>query len=194
MRTLRFVALTLAASAALSVTLAAAQVRGMVGAGLGVPVGNFASTNGGGNAEAGGGTVMAGVEWLPAGRHLGLRVDGAWNRFCTSSCDEAGGNLDIRYRFLNANLNGVVELPLSGTALLPYLTAGFGVYNYRLEGNDVPSGLDSQTDVGANAGLGARYRISRVMLFAEGRFHNVFSKNSDIQYIPIMVGATLDLR
>jgi hypothetical protein len=193
MRTLRFVALALAASAALSVTVAAAQVRGLVGAGLGVPVGDFASSDGR-NAEAGGGTVMAGAEWLPAGRHLGVRVDGAWNRFCTASCDAAGANLDVHYRFLNANLNGVLELPVGGTALLPYLTAGIGVYDYKLEGDDAPAGLGSQTDVGANAGLGARYRISRVMLFVEGRFHNVFANNSDIQYIPVMVGATLDLR
>jgi hypothetical protein len=67
------------------------------------------------------------------------------------------------------------------------------VYNYRLEGNDVPEGLDSQTDVGANAGLGAMYRLGQVNLFAEGRYHHIFAENSDIQYIPIMVGAKLDL-
>jgi hypothetical protein len=193
MRTLRCAGLVLAAVAALAVTDGAAQVRGLLGVGLGVPVGNFASTDNGGNADAGGGTALAGLEWLPEGRTLGLRVDGAYNRFCTSVCDDAGGNLDVRYRFLNANLNGLLELPLANSAFRPYLTGGFGVYNYRLEGNDVPEGLDSQTDVGANAGLGAMYRLGQVNLFAEGRYHHIFAENSDIQYIPIMVGAKLDL-
>jgi len=193
MRTLRCAGLVLVAVAALAATDAAAQVRGMLGVGLGVPVGNFASTNDGGNAEAGGGTALAGVEWLPEGRTLGLRLDGIYNRFCTSACDEAGGNLDIRYRFLNANLNGLLELPLANSAFRPYLTGGFGVYNYRLEGNDAPEGLDSQTDVGVNAGIGAMYRLGQVNLFAEGRYHHIFAENSDIQYIPILVGAKVDL-
>ena len=193
MRTLRCAGLVLVAAAALAATDAAAQVRGVLGVGLGVPVGNFASTNDGGNAEAGGGTALAGVEWLPEGRTLGLRLDGIYNRFCTSACDEAGGNLDIRYRFLNANLNGLLELPLANSAFRPYLTGGFGVYNYRLEGNDAPEGLDSQTDVGVNAGIGAMYRLGQVNLFAEGRYHHIFAENSDIQYIPILVGAKVDL-
>ena len=193
MRTLREAGLVLAAVAALAVTDSAAQVRGLLGAGLGVPVGNFASTEDGGNAEAGGGTALAGVEWLPEGRTLGLRLDGAYNRFCTSACDEGGGNLDLRYRFLNANLNGLLELPLGNSALRPYLTGGVGVYNYGIEGDDAPDGLDSQTDMGANAGLGAMYRLGQVNLFAEGRYHHVFAENRDIQYIPIMLGVKLDL-
>ena len=193
MKTLRVAGLVLAAMATLAVQDGATQMRGLLGVGLGVPVGNFASTDDGGNAEAGGGTALAGLEWLPEGRTLGLRVDGAYNRFCTSACDEAGGNLDVRYRFLNANLNGLLELPLGASAFRPYLTGGVGVYNYRLEGNDAPEGLDSQTDFGANAGLGATYRLGQVNLFAEGRYHHVFAENSDIQYIPIMVGVKLDL-
>ena len=45
MKTLRLFSLVLAASAALMVSNASAQVRGLVGAGLGVPVGDFASAN-----------------------------------------------------------------------------------------------------------------------------------------------------
>jgi hypothetical protein len=193
MKTLRFVGLMLAASAMLTAT-AAAQVRGLVGVGLGIPVGNFASTNDGGNAEAGGGTALAGLEWLPEGRTYGLRLDGAYNRFCTSVCSQDGGNLDVRYRFLNANLSGLLEVPVGAEWFRPYLIAGFGVYNYRLEGNDVPDGLQSNTDVGINAGVGGVYRLGRVGLFAEGRFHYIFADSSDIEYIPVMVGAKIDLR
>jgi hypothetical protein len=68
------------------------------------------------------------------------------------------------------------------------------VYNYRLEGDNAPAGIDSHTDFGANAGVGALYRLGRVGLFAEGRYHHVFAGGSDIQYIPVLVGAKLDLQ
>jgi hypothetical protein len=172
-----------------------AQVRGIVGVGLSVPVGEFADEDGPG-AQSGGGTALAGVEWLPEGRRFGLRVDGAYNRFCTAACDDPGGDLDVRFRFLNANLSGIAELPLGTTNdVRAYALAGVGLYNYRLEGDDVPAGLDeSETDVGLNGGLGVTYRLGRVGLFAESRFHNVFTSEEDIQYIPILVGARVTLR
>ncbi len=176
-------------------TRAGAQVRGVVGVGLSVPVGEFADEDGIG-AQGGGGTALAGVEWLPAGRTFGLRLDGVYNRFCTAACDEEGADLDVRFRFLNANLSGIAELPLGGRAdLRPYVLAGIGLYNYRLEGDDVPASLDaSETDVGLSGGLGLTWAVGRVGLFAEGRFHNVFTSEDDVQYIPVLVGARVRLR
>ena len=195
MKRLVTVALVLAAAGTLLVSDAAAQARGVLGIGIGVPVGDFADETIGG-AQSGGGTALAGVEWLPRGGRLGVRVDGAYNRFCTSACDQVGGDLDVRYRFLNGNLNGLLEFPFGAEAnLRPYLIAGVGIYNYRLEGDDVPLGLDeSETDFGVNGGLGLTYALGRVGVFAEGRFHNVFTSESDLQYIPIVVGARIDLR
>lgn len=182
------------AAAALAVSDASAQARGIVGVGLGIPVGDFADDAGAG-AQSGGGTALVGLEWLPQSGTYGLRIDGAWNRFCTTACDAAGGDLDVRYRLLNANLNGLVELPLANRAVRPYVMAGAGVYNYKLEGDDVPAGADeSETDLGVNAGLGVTYSIGRVGVYAEGRFHNVFAAGDDLQYIPVMVGAKIDLR
>ena len=174
---------------------AVAQVRGVVGVGLSVPVGEFAD-EGGVGAQSGGGTALAGLEWLPEGRSFGLRLDGAYNRFCTAACDEAGGELDVRFRFLNANLSGIAELPMSGSAALrPYALAGVGLYNYKLEGDDVPDGFDaSETDFGVSGGLGVTWALGRVGLFAEGRFHNVFTSEEDVQYIPVLVGARVNLR
>ena len=187
--------MVLIAMAALLAGSASAQVRGVVGLGLSVPVGDFADDAGPG-AQAGGGTALAGVEWLPQGRSFGLRVDGAYNRFCTAACDEEGGDLDVRYRFLNANLNGMAELPFGAESnLRPYAMAGVGLYNYRLEGDDVPTGLDeSETDFGLNAGLGVTYTLGRVGLFAVGRFHNVFTSEEDLQYIPVVLGVRFNLR
>jgi len=187
--------IALIAAAAVLATQSEAQVRGVAAIGLSVPVGEFADENGLG-AQSGGATALAGVEWLPQGRSFGLRVDGAYNRFCTAACDEAGSDLDIRFRFLNANLSGIAELPLASTPdLRPYVLGGIGVYDYKLEGNDVPAGLDqSEIDFGISGGLGLTYMLGRLGLFAEGRFHHVFASEEDIQYLPIMLGARLTLR
>lgn len=195
MRRLVNTAMAAIALAAVLASTAAAQMRGVVGVGLSVPVGEFADESGAG-AQAGGGTALAGLEWLPEGRSFGLRLDGAYNRFCTSACDEAGGDLDVRFRFLNANLSGIAELPLGGAAdLRPYVLAGVGLYNYKLEGDDVPDGFDeSETDFGLSGGLGVTYALGRVGLFAEGRFHNVFTSEEDVQYIPVLVGARVNFR
>lgn len=75
------------------------------------------------------------------------------------------------------------------------MVAGLGLYNYKLEGNDAPTGLDeSETDFGLKGGLGLTYMLGRVGLFAEGRIHHVFTSEEDIQYIPIVLGARLTLR
>jgi hypothetical protein len=195
MRTLVRISLVLSAVIAVVVSDAGAQFRGVAGVGLAVPVGDFAD-DAGGAAQSGGGTALAGVEWMPAGRIFGLRVDGAYNRFCTSACDQAGGDLDVRYQFLNANLSGMVEFPVGADAnFRPYALAGVGIYNYELVGDDVPATAgDSETDFGLNGGLGVTYKLGRVGVFAEGRFHNVFATDDDLQYIPILVGARIDLQ
>ncbi len=173
----------------LSATPTQAQVRGIVGAGLSVPVGDFADENGGG-AKAGGGTALLGAEWIPAGRNIGIRVDGDFSQFCTTFCDQAGGNLDIKHQVLNANLSGVLELPVGSTGKIrPYLLAGAGVYNHELRGDDVASSAGgSQTDFGVSGGLGLNIKVGRVGIFAESRFHNVFTDGSDLQYVPMLLG------
>ena len=195
MRNLVQISLALTAAIALIASSATAQFRGVAGVGIAVPVGDFAD-DAGGAAQSGGGTALAGLEWMPAGKSFGLRVDGAYNRFCTSACDEAGGDLDVRYRFLNANLSGVLEFPVGADAnFRPYALAGVGMYNYELVGDDVPAALgESETDFGLNGGLGVTYQLGRVGVFAEGRFHNVFATDDDLQYVPILVGARIDLQ
>ncbi len=186
--------IVLIAAGALLAGEAGAQVRGIVGVGASVPVGEFADQSGPG-AQAGGGTALAGVEWLPEGRSFGLRLDGAYNRFCTEVCDDAAGDLDVRFRFLNANLSGIAELPLGASEFRPYLLGGVGLYNYKLEGDDVPDGFnDSENDFGLSAGLGMTYTLGQVGIFAEGRFNNVFTSEEDIQFIPILVGARFTFR
>jgi hypothetical protein len=192
MRALSKLCLVVATLGTVAGSTAHAQVRGILGAGLSVPVGDFADENIGA-AQAGGGTALIGAEWLPAGRNVGLRVDGDFSQFCTTSCDESGGDLDIKYQVLNANVSGLLELPMGATGnVRPYVLAGMGVYNHKLRGDDVPSGADdSQTDFGLSGGVGLNFDVGRFGLFAEGRFHNVFADGTDLQYIPVMVGVRI---
>lgn len=167
-----------------------AQVRGVVGAGLSFPMGDFAA-DAGGQAQSGGGTAMLGAEWLSAGEEFGVRLDGNWAQFCTNACDASGGSLDVKWQVLNANLNGVLQFPMrEGARLHPYVLAGVGVYNYKLRGNDVPTAVSDadKTKFGLNGGLGLNFELGQLGLFVEGRFHTILTDAKDIQYLPIMVG------
>ena len=185
------VGLVLAALAAVPMIDAAAQFRGVGAIGLAVPIGDFADEPDW-DAQDGGMTGLAGVEWVPTGSAFGLRLDGAYQKFCTSLCDQDAENLDIGYRFLNATLNGVLEFQLGADASVrPYFLGGIGIYNYELVGDDVPEGLESVTDFGLNGGVGLTYQLKRVGIFGEARLHNVFGDQIDLQYIPIMLGARI---
>jgi hypothetical protein len=189
MKALLKLGLVVAAVGAVSATSVHAQVRGILGAGLSVPVGDFADANIGG-AKAGGGTAFIGAEWLPIGRHFGARVDADFTQFCTTFCDASGGDLDVKHQVLNANLSGILELPVGTTGnIRPYLLAGAGVYSHKLHGKDVAANADdTQTDFGVSGGLGLNIDVGRIGVFAESRFHNIFANGSDLQYIPITVG------
>lgn len=164
--------------------LGAQQVRGILGAGVSFPVGDFAQV-----ADDGGGNALAGIEWFPTNRNLGIRVDGTYQRFCTNACTGAE-DLDIRRQILNGNVSGFWAVPTGdGAPVRPYVLAGAGVYNHKLQGDDVPAGSDeSQTDFGVSGGLGLTMNIRSLAVFAEGRYHNIFTDGNDFQYIPITVG------
>ena len=192
MKSISRLCLVAVALAIAPVATAHAQFRGIAGAGLSFPMGDFADENGGG-AQSGGGNFLVGAEWLPTGQNFGLRVDGDYTRFCTTFCDETGGDLDVKYQVLNANLSGILDLPVGTTGNVhPYLLAGAGIYRHRLHGDDVASAADDAvTDFGLSAGLGLNVQVGRIGLFAEGRFHNVLADGDDLQYVPVTLGVRL---
>lgn len=167
----------------------AQDFRGIIGAGLSVPMGAFGDEDDGA-AKSGGMHGLIGAEWVPAGSYFGLRLDGAYQRFCTTLCEEAEGDLDVKYQILHASLTGIGELKADEPgAFRPYVLVGLGLYNWKLHGDDVPVGFDeSETDFGVNAGLGVNVGFGAASVFLEGRFHNVFTEEEDLQYIPITLG------
>jgi hypothetical protein len=182
-------AILIALGSLATATAEAQDFRGIVGAGISVPMGAFGDEDDGA-AKAGGLHGLVGAEWVPAGSFFGLRLDGAYQLFCTTACEDAEGDLDIKYRIMHAGLTGIGELKADTPGhFRPYVLVGIGMYNWKLQGDDVPVGFDeSETDFGANAGLGVNVGFGAASVFLEARFHNVFLEDEDLQYIPITLG------
>ena len=153
-----------------------------VGGGAAIPVGNHLSDtqNVGYN-----GTVMlaVGVEDLP----FGLRLDGMFNQFGRRDIltPQSGGAGAYSFRIMGALANLVYAFP--GSTAKPYLVAGAGLYNTKLNG----AGSKSENDWGFNGGVGATFGIGSVAMFLESRYHSI-SRSDDkggvVQFVPITLG------
>jgi len=181
MRRLAMSLLAVAVGAGLSAARAEAQQAARfdfaVGGGVSVPTGNFD------DAAKLGWHGMAAVRILPQTLPVGFQVDGNFARLSDESALDIKSQLiygtgDVLYRFQTAE----------NTRLRPYLIGGVGVYNLDLKGNDVPANVNSETKFGINAGAGFDFKAGTASLFAEGRFHNVFTDASDTQFVPITIG------
>lgn len=151
---------------------AQAQRRAAVGiaAGATVPIGDL------GDATSTGYHVLGTIAISgTASSPLGFRIDGMYNDLSGKS-----NGPDLKLWTLNGNL--VFAFP-GGTTATPYLIAGAGWYNMKAEGAD-----ESTSDLGINAGIGARFALSGFSTFAEVRFHNVFSDPNSAQIIPLTFG------
>jgi hypothetical protein len=82
---------------------------------------------------------------------------------------------------VNGNL--VYAFP-GGMTATPYIIAGAGWYNSKVD----QSGAPSSSDLGINAGIGARFALSGFSTFAEVRFHNIFSDPNSAQFVPLTFG------
>jgi opacity protein-like surface antigen len=181
MRGLTKGAAALALGLLLSPTVIYAQgAEFFLGGGVSVPTGDFD------DAAKLGWQGTAGVSFVPENLPVGFQVDGNYSQFS----DETA--LDIKEQLIYGTANIVYKFKTSEESKFrPYLIGGGGVYNAKLKGSDVPSGVDSQTKFGVNAGAGFDFKAGAAGLFIEGRFHNVFTDGPNTQFIPINVGIRL---
>ena len=128
--------------------------------------------------EDGGGTdfhvmgtaAFGGGESLP----VSFRIDGQY---------QLGDAADV----LSGTANAVYGFTVSEeTKFRPYLIGGLGIYNINPDA-DV---LDSETKFGINAGAGFNVPVGQgsTRLFAEARFHNVFTSGENLNLLPITIG------
>lgn len=162
----------IAVLAAVSVP-AHAQRRTSVGiaAGASVPVGDL------GDATSTGFHVLGTLSVSgTASSPLGFRIDGMYNKLSGKSSGP-----DVNVWTINGNL--VYALP-GGMTATPYVIAGAGWYNSKAD----ESGAESSSDLGINAGIGARFALSGFSTFAEVRFHNIFSDPNSARFVPLTFG------
>lgn len=113
---------------------------------------------------------------------MGLRLEGAYNRFPASDAvnNSSGGNLNI----LAVTGNLTYRLPMTNSPFSPYLIAGMGAYHSNC------SGCEGSTSFGWNAGLGTKLYLLGLRSFLEARFHSTERENSSVRYFPLTFGIT----
>lgn len=143
-----------------------------ISAGAAIPVGDLSDDyNTGYN-----GTVS--LQFQSSGSPIGIRIDGMYNKLANK--DERPLLADIK--ILSANANIVYALP--GVGIRPYLIGGAGIYSYK---PDI-SGVDAQSDLGVNGGIGASFPLSGFNTFVEARFHHIFTEGYATQFVPVTFG------
>jgi hypothetical protein len=172
---LGFVAASLALVAGASTAQAQLPVQFGISAGAAMPNGDL------GDATSMGYNVAGSVGYSPIALPVSFRVDGMWNQL--SEKDNSG----IGLRTLGVNANVVYTLP--GVALRPYVIGGLGMYSSKPTGDGMDD-VESSSDMGINAGLGARFALSGFTAFAEARFHSLFVEEDagNARFVPISFG------
>lgn len=155
-----------------------------LGGGLTLPMGDF------GDGFNTGWHGLAAVSFAPSTFPLGFQVDGMYQRL---GVDDGGGpDVDVSSQLINGTANVIYKFKTSeDSQFRPYVIGGVGLYNFKLTGDDVPSGLESETDFGINGGAGFDVKVGSVGAFVEGRFHNIFADPENVNFIPITVGVRL---
>ncbi len=176
-RTLSKVMIPTAAALALTAGAAHAQ-RPQVGIGAGatIPVSDLA------DAESAGWHGLVTMGYRPAMSPVGFRLDGMYH----DMKGEQAVNPDFRAIAVSGNI--VLEAP--GMAVRPYLIAGAGLYNTKVQG------AESKNNLGLNGGLGLKFRLIGFDTFVEARYHTaidalgVGDNESAASFVPITFGVS----
>ena len=149
-----------------------------LGGGVSIPEGDLRDgANPGWHALA---TIALGSLTQP----LGLRLDGAYNRFAFS--DEAQAALgDGNQTVGSATLNVTYRLPMTDSPFSPYLISGLGAYRTECS---LDAECGAATRYGWNAGLGTRLYFLGARTFLEARYHRTDRGGSDVHFFPVTFG------
>lgn len=156
-----------------------------LGGGIGVPLGDFD------DASKLGWHGLAALSFVPEGWPVGVQFDGSYQQFSLDDAAAPVGFSDLKTRLIMGTGNVVFKFKTSEESTFrPYILGGVGIYNSKITGQDDPGDVlgGGETDFGLNAGAGFDFKAGGAGLFIEGRFHNVLTDGSDLQFIPITVG------
>lgn len=164
-------------------TAAAQGVTVSVGGGAAPPLGYL---NSGTNTGFHG---MAAVTVAPSTVPVSIRLDAMYSRF-----DFSGGD-DGHFRVFQGTVNAVYRFRAAeATTIRPYLIGGLGVYNYKSVFDPLFFEDEANTDLGINGGAGATLMVGALGVFAEVRYHGVFTSGENAEFLPITVGVQFGRR
>jgi hypothetical protein len=147
-----------------------------VGGGASVPTGTL-----GDRADAGWHGLATVIISAPI-QPLGLRLDGAYNRFRIGL---TGANTsDNTQGVLSGTLNFTYRLPSAGWPASPYVITGVGAYHSSCSGG---ASCPETTKFGWNAGLGTKLAVLGLRPFLEARYHSIAG---GAHYFPVTLGLT----
>jgi hypothetical protein len=154
-----------------------AQSQFSLGVGPSFPVGNIATY------ASTGFNVLGGFAFHIPYSPLSVRLDGAFDQF-------ADNHIPGDARIFSGTANAVYSF--RGSVVRPYAIGGFGLYHAphieTINGNIETS---SSYATGLNAGIGVRAgNVSGLGLFAEFRFHYVFTPHDRAEFLPLTLGIT----
>jgi outer membrane protein with beta-barrel domain len=169
------------ALAGLAPGAARAQASLGIGGGATIPVGDFNTS------YSTGYNILTTLDIHAPRLPIRFRIDGMFNHL--SGRATQFGTQVAQSQVWTVNGNVAVDLRLApGMPLVPYVIAGLGYYNDQ-------SGLigtrRSGGDFGVNGGAGLRVPLPGITLFAEGRYHRVYTPGTRLEMIPITAGVML---
>lgn len=186
MKSKSFVLPSLLAAVLMAAPQALAQKSYAVGVsgGAAIPTGKFNDNYSAGYAITA--FIALGVPDLP----IGVRLDGIYNQFSGRTVTPAGGgasvvNPDLRLMGVLGNL--LYTFP--STSAKPYLVAGGGFYNSKVDSPDAKS----RNDFGFSAGLGVTFGLGPLAAAIEARYHGISRDTNvggNIHFVPVTIGIT----
>lgn len=153
-------------------------------------------------------TLGAGAEFGMSALPFGLRAELGYTRFGEVSQDFGDGSIAVRPSNLAVTINAIMGPTVPAAQIRPYVIAGAGFYNAKIDasvvggGFDV-SGNDSKGGLGLNGGAGIRFQFVGFSSFIEARYHHLFKAMPDFEsesedpdwvsggYLPIVFGFTI---
>ena len=109
---------------------------------------------------------------------VGLRGDFVYHQM-------SGKNgLDADLKVLGGGVNVMYDLP--GVMVKPYLSAGLGMYNAKVDAG--AAGSASETKVGFNGGAGIKFNLTGFNTLLEARYYSIQTSGSSTTFVPITFG------
>ena len=154
-----------------------AQARFGIAAGIAMPTGDFA------DLAKTGFNVEGNLEFKPESFPFGMRADVFFNRF---SIDEDETGVSGNFREFGAALNAIFGM--AGVSASPYLIIGPSIHNIGGSVDDDEVEIDSETKVGAQAGVGVKFPLSGFTSKVELRYNTIFTEDENTNIIVVNFG------